>query len=149
MPAPRQWRVHECLVDFGPLRLDELCAILESTEGEVLAVLRRMVDVVEGDDGWRALADREDESGVVVELGVKQAWPVNDLGRNEWCVVAYGKYGNEVERVFPITAATGDREAVDAFRRRAFAQFGGDSGKYFTRVMPSRDFLCDRPPRAG
>ncbi len=100
--------------------------------------------------------DTLDAGGIVVRFGIKQRWPSNGLGRNEHCIVLFGKYGQEVERVFPITAATGARTSVDEFRRSAFAAFGAvdDLGtveknreagiKRFTRTMPSADFLGDR-----
>ena len=99
--------------------------------------------------------DELDEGGIVVRFGIKQRWPANGFGRNEHCIVLYGKYGQEVERVFPITAATGTKASVDEFRRSAFAGFGAldDLGtveknhaagiKRFTRTMPAADFLGD------
>lgn len=71
----------------------------------------------------------------------------------EHCIVAYGKYGTELVRVFPITAMTGDKNAVERFCKENLAQsYGGtDRGsytanyaagcKYFTRVMPTKDFI--------
>ena len=93
-----------------------------------------------------------DKSGVIVALAEERKHKMSGMPLNEWCVVAYGKYGEDVLRVFPITQATGDKAAVDKFRRECITGYGdSDKGtreanyaarvKFFTRVMPSKDFI--------
>lgn len=58
--------------------------------------------------------------------------------QNEWCIV-YRKHGN-IERVFPVTKATGDKEKVVALSKHpSFQQFGGDTGKHTISVERFED----------
>jgi hypothetical protein len=106
----------------------------------------------ESDDGAEeAGEDKFDEGGILCSLGDKEDG--GSVPLNEWCIVVFGKYGREVLQVFPITPRTGDREAVDAYRRRGMWSIGSvaDTGtyeanraaniKHFSRVMPAKDFL--------
>lgn len=61
---------------------------------------------------------------------------------NVYCIVQ--RKNGSIEQVFDVTAATGDRAAVDAFRRKYFAQFGGEVGsgeKYTTGVELVTDVM--------